>query len=150
LAAEAITELEAVVDELKDITNLSKQGPPMARSEKTGDLRVDQIMPEICPSWAVIPFEDCLHHVNGRFKKLKKKDIKPTGRIPVVDQGEAFFSGYIDNETDAYEGSLPVIIFGDHTRRIKFIEFHFAVGADGTKILKPIEYFDPTLFTEVC
>jgi type I restriction enzyme S subunit len=120
--------------------------PPVARSEKTGDLRVDQIMPEICPLWAVIPFEECLHHANGKFKKLKKKDIKPTGRIPVVDQGETFIPGYIDNETDAYEGSLPVIIFGDHTRRLKFIDFHFAVGADGTKILKPIEYFNPKFF----
>ncbi|MEP0711142.1 MAG: restriction endonuclease subunit S, partial [Algoriphagus sp.] len=33
-----------------------------------------------------------------------------------------------------------------HTRNIKFIDFEFAVGADGTKILKPKEENDPRFF----
>jgi type I restriction enzyme, S subunit len=118
----------------------------MVRVETTGDLRVDQIMPVLCPLWHIRPFEECLQDEIGRFKKLKKKEIEPTGRIPVVDQGESFISGYIDNETDAYSGSLPVIIFGDHTRRIKFVDFPFAVGAEGTKILRPIEELNPKFF----
>jgi type I restriction enzyme, S subunit len=118
----------------------------MARVDQTGDLRVDQIMPALCPAWDMMPFEECLQDETGRFKKLKKKEIEVTGRIPVIDQGESFISGYIDNETDAYSGPLPVIIFGDHTRRIKFVDFPFAVGADGTKILKPIGVLTPKFF----
>ena len=30
---------------------------------------------------------------------------------------------------------LPVIVFGDHTRAIKFIDFPFVLGADGCKVL---------------
>lgn len=41
---------------------------------------------------------------------------------------------------------MPVIIFGDHTRNIKFIDFEFAVGADGTKILKPKDEIDSRFF----
>jgi type I restriction enzyme, S subunit len=31
---------------------------------------------------------------------------------------------------------VPVIIFGDHTTFLKYIDFNFVVGADGTKILQ--------------
>ena len=33
---------------------------------------------------------------------------------------------------------MPVIVFGDHTRVVKYIDFPFVIGADGTKFLKPI------------
>ena len=29
-------------------------------------------------------------------------------------------------------------MFGDHTRNVKYIDFPFVIGADGTKFLKPI------------
>ena len=31
-----------------------------------------------------------------------------------------------------------MIVFGDHTRIVKFIDFDFVVGADGVKVLKPL------------
>jgi type I restriction enzyme S subunit len=39
--------------------------------------------------------------------------------------------------------SLPVIVFGDHTKALKFINFNFAPGADGIKILKPKQSVEP-------
>ncbi|GBD96961.1 hypothetical protein BMS3Abin06_01852 [bacterium BMS3Abin06] len=36
----------------------------------------------------------------------------------------------------AFKGDLPVIVFGDHTRSIKYVNRRFAVGAEGVKILK--------------
>lgn len=113
---------------------------------KTGDLRVDSIMPRLFKSWETLPFEECLLDRTVSYKKLKKKDIKQIGKIPVVDQGENFISGYTDNESDAYAGTLPVIIFGDHTRRVKYIGFKFAVGADGTKLLHPFKALYPKFF----
>lgn len=38
---------------------------------------------------------------------------------------------------------LPVIVFGDHTRAVKYITFPFGAGADGIKILKPNENILP-------
>ena len=32
--------------------------------------------------------------------------------------------------------NLPEIIFGNHTRNVKYVDFEFLPGADGTKILK--------------
>ncbi|MFH0985278.1 MAG: restriction endonuclease subunit S [Candidatus Omnitrophota bacterium] len=103
-------------------------------------------MPHLSNRWITLPFEECLDTRDIKFKKLKKKNIKPEGIYPVIDQGENFISGYIDNEADLFFGTLPVIIFGDHTRRIKFIDFQFAVGADGTKILHPFESLNPKFF----
>jgi type I restriction enzyme S subunit len=48
-----------------------------------------------------------------------------------------FIAGYIDDEDRAYDGPLPVIVFGDHTCVFKYINFRFAVGADGTQLIRP-------------
>ena len=47
--------------------------------------------------------------------------------------------GYWNNANDLFKVSTPVVIFGDHTRILKYIDFDFVLGADGVKILQPIE-----------
>lgn len=101
-----------------------------------GDININEIQPNLPDYWLLIPFEECLEK-SGSFTKLKSKDVFQEGFFPVVDQGAKLISGFIDDKDLIYKGELPVIIFGDHTRNIKFIDFTFAVGADGTKILKP-------------
>ena len=69
-----------------------------------------------------------------------KRDILKNGKYPVVDQGKAFIRGY-SNEKDKVincNHNKPLIIFGDHTREIKYIDFDFIVGADGVKIIQPL------------
>jgi type I restriction enzyme S subunit len=110
------------------------------------DIRVNSIMPKLFEGWINAPFEQCIVEEVGGFKKLKQSSTKPSGRFPVVDQGEDLINGYIDDESLLFNGELPIIIFGDHTRRIKLIDFKFAVGADGTKILKPKDFLDFRFF----
>lgn len=62
--------------------------------------------------------------------------------FPVIDQGQAFIAGYTDDEATLVRDGLPYVIFGDHTRCFKYVDFPFVLGADGTKVLKP----DPTAF----
>ncbi len=112
----------------------------------TGDTRVDNIMPPLCEEWMTIPFDDAVLPHGIIPKKLKTKEMSKKGKIPIIDQGEQFISGYTDNEKYIYQGNSPLIIFGDHTRRIKYIDFPFAVGADGTKLLHPIAAIEPKLF----
>ncbi len=50
------------------------------------------------------------------------------------------------NENMLVPCELPVIIFGDHTKAIKFINFPFVAGADGIKVIKPDRCFLPKLF----
>ena len=61
-------------------------------------------------------------------KKIKKNDYLDTGLIPCVDQSREFIGGYTDDVDAIHEAPLPIIIFGDHTRIVKFIDFPFARG----------------------
>ena len=67
--------------------------------------------------------------------KLDKKEYQEQGLYPIVDQGQKFIVGYTDN-VEALVPADDYVIFGDHTREIKYVDFTFAQGADGVKILK--------------
>jgi type I restriction enzyme S subunit len=89
-----------------------------------------------------IPFEEVLIDVTGGNDKILQSDYKPNGRIPIIDQGESLVGGYTDDISLKYSHELPCIVFGDHTKLLKYIDFDFALGADGTKILLIQKGFD--------
>ncbi|MFW0766397.1 restriction endonuclease subunit S [Trabulsiella odontotermitis] len=71
--------------------------------------------------------------------KVASKDYLMEGRYPIIDQGSNFCSGYTDSKELLCNIELPCIIFGDHTRVLKYVDTPFALGADGIKVLKPIK-----------
>lgn len=75
-------------------------------------------------------------------KKLDKRDYLQHGAYPIIDQGQKFIIAYTDDAT-AIVPKGEYIIFGDHTREIKFVDFPFAQGADGVKILLAKEGITP-------
>ena len=81
--------------------------------------------------------------VMPRHHKVQRTEYLSTGLIPVVDQSAQFIAGYINDEDLAYDGPLPIIVFGDHTCTLKYVDFRFAVGADGTQLIRPTDLFDP-------
>jgi type I restriction enzyme, S subunit len=100
-----------------------------------------QVLPE---GWDVVQFDDAIARDKFHVGKVNRSDYQPAGRFPIIDQGQSQIAGYWDNEQDVYRGPLPVIIFGDHTRMFKFIDFPFVCGADGAKVLLPnTGRFDP-------
>lgn len=78
--------------------------------------------------------------------KILKSDFLPKGKYPIIDQSENFIAGYWNNEQDLFKVDKPVVIFGDHTRIFKFVDFDFVIGADGTKILLPNEKWNSKFF----
>ncbi len=101
--------------------------------------------------WVSTSIGDCLSEVSVKgILKIKATEYKPTGRIPVVDQGKEHISGWTDDERAIIHGPFPLIVFGDHTRTFKFIETPFARGADGTQVIKPISKIDPLFFFYAC
>ncbi len=92
-------------------------------------------------SWCSLGFEDTFEVIPDEGKRIAQSDYVSVGSLPVIDQGELFIGGYT-NSTDAeYTGPLPLVIFGDHTRRVKYVEQRFAVGAQGVKLLLPTACF---------
>lgn len=94
--------------------------------------------------WDQIDFSDTLvKNSVGRKNQINASEILSSGKYPVIDQGQSFIAGYCNDETKLVNEELPLIIFGDHTRCFKYVDFPFIVGADGTKALKPnTELFD--------
>jgi len=82
-------------------------------------------------------FREIFDDVTSKFIKVKSSQYKKNGPTPIIDQGKKLISGYTDQKFDLKELKPPFIIFGDHTRCIKFATTNFAIGADGTKVLKP-------------
>lgn len=68
--------------------------------------------------------------------KIKSSEFQNEGNIPVVDQSRSFIAGFTNDDSSLIEYSgIPYIVFGDHTRILKLINFDFARGADGTQIV---------------
>lgn len=110
-----------------------------------GEINKKEIQPILSEKWDVIPFVSSIENI-GTFPKVKTSDCFEEGTYPVVDQSEKDITGYINNEELLYKSDLPIIIFGDHTRNIKYVDFPFAAGADGTKILHTTSILDSKFF----
>jgi type I restriction enzyme S subunit len=99
---------------------------------------------ELPATWSRLDFPDALRRESFRVGKVQRADYREDGTFPIVDQGQELIAGYWSEPRDAYDGPLPVIVFGDHTRIFKFVDFPFVCGADGTKVLVPDRNrFDP-------
>ncbi len=95
--------------------------------------------------WKQVPFEEAIEHVTYT-NKIQRKDFLEEGEFPIVSQEESFLNGYWDKAADLFKVERPVVLFGDHTRVLKYIDFDFVLGADGVKILKPKPFLLPKFF----
>lgn len=100
-------------------------------------------MRDLPNGWIQVNFDDAVEIISDRGIRIKQKDYKQFGKLPVVDQGEGLIGGYTDEIDASVSAKLPVIVFGDHTRRFKLVTFPFAVGADGVKLFSPLPLWNP-------
>ena len=97
-------------------------------------------------SWKCISVGEAVDSVSTVGKKIPQKVYLESGTYPVIDQGRPYIGGYTNDKSKLLDCSLPVIVFGDHTRTVKYVNHAFAVGADGVKVLRPHPFFLPKLF----
>ena len=67
--------------------------------------------------------------------KVQTSEYGEYGKHIIIDQGQVLISGYTDREDGLFE-EVPVVIFGDHTRVVKYVDEPFFLGADGVKVLR--------------
>ena len=89
-------------------------------------------------SWAWCPSTYPTYIVSDKEKKIQTKDVIETGKFPVVDQGKVPIRGFHNDANKVIRIKEPIVLFGDHTREVKLIDFDFVVGADGVKLLQPV------------
>lgn len=116
---------------------LVKEGK-IKKPKKLAEVGDDELSFELPSTWDIQRLPDVYYTVSPSGKKLKSSDVLEEGSYPVIDQGQGDIAGYSNDEERLINIESPIIIFGDHTRNIKYIDFSFVPGADGTKILCPI------------
>ena len=80
-------------------------------------------------------FTDVFEDVTKQGRKIPTSDYHEAGLHPIIDQGQSEIAGYT-NETYGLFTDVPAIIFGDHTRVLKYVDTPCFLGADGVKLLK--------------
>ena len=89
---------------------------------------------EIPEGWEVIKFDDLVEQA-PKLKAIKAPDYKNQGNIPIVDQASTLITGRTDDMSYYYKNERNCVVFGDVTTCFKYINFPFAKGTDGTKII---------------
>ena len=91
--------------------------------------------------WEYKKFKACINKT-PKPKQVKTEEYNSGTKYPIVSQEDKLISGYYDDESYVFHIDSPVVIFGDHTRVLKYVDFDFVVGADGVKIISPKQELD--------
>ena len=125
---------------LKDIEaekrRLVKAGK-IRESKPLPDIKPEDVPYELPKSWEWVRLQQCYHSLGSKKNQIQTKGYQELGAFPIIDQGKEFIAGYTDDGDKLLDVTKPVVVFGDHTKNIKFVDFSFVIGADGVKILCP-------------
>ncbi len=97
--------------------------------------RIDDLLSTHCPNGVKCKSVGSAFAVVATARGVPRTDYAKGSAIPVVDQGQSAIAGF----TDDLSLAVPLgeyVVFGDHTRAVKWVDFQFAPGADGTKVLQ--------------
>lgn len=134
MVVDAIEDVDSAVEALERLIakkQAIKQG--MMQQLLTGKTR----LPGFTAPWTWRPFGEVMIRLNAKKHQVPASSYSDVGRLPVVDQGKTAIVGYTnDLEAEFDPGPDGVVVFGDHTCITKFVGFKFAIGADGTQIVK--------------
>ena len=128
--------------------NIIEYKQSMLKYAFEGKLTDSNIIFKNIRDWKELQFSECVNKISIKHK-IKQKHYLKNGKYPIIDQWQNFISGYSNDEL-TINIKKPVIVFGDHTRCFKFVDFDFIAGADGIKILEPKEFFNEKLFYYFC
>lgn len=82
-------------------------------------------------------FLNVCNDVTKTVTKIPQSEYLTEGIYPIYDQGKDIIGGY-SNTDNGIASEYPYIVFGDHTRVIKYINNPCFIGADGVKLLKVV------------
>ena len=98
------------------------------------DYENSKIVDGIPEGWEKKKVGDLISKVQ-RTRQVAANNYQITGKFPVIDQSRNYIAGYTDDCECVLNVTIPYIVFGDHTRVLKYVPFSFAKGADGTQLI---------------
>lgn len=97
--------------------------------------RLDNLGEQKNQKWPVKKIGELINTITPPIK-IQKSEFSNKGKYPIIDQSQEEISGWTDDESALVDANSPLVIFGDHTCAVKYLEQSFAQGADGIKIIK--------------
>ena len=98
----------------------------------------EEIPFDIPENWEWVRLDDVSYGISPKKHQIKSSEVIKKGNYPVVSQSATFIDGYSNEVGKLLELKSPIIVFGDHSKTVKFVNFNFIVGADGTKLIQPM------------
>ena len=92
---------------------------------------------ELPDNWRLVHLETITKNIPSKPYQVLESQVLPEGKFPVISQSKEYSIGFSNERNKVYYHNRPVIIFGDHTTEVKFVNFDFVVSADGVKIFEP-------------
>lgn len=136
-----ISELESMAKTIYDYWFLQYEFPnEEGKPYKSSDGKMvynKQLKKEIPEGWTIKKIEEILSKIPNTYK-YNSAEYKEKGQYPIIDQSSNYICGYTDKEEDLLKLE-NCIVFGDHTKFVKYVNFNFARGADGTQIINSSE-----------
>jgi type I restriction enzyme S subunit len=99
--------------------------------------------------WEEMRVDEVVVNVPTKKYQIQSSQISNEGLYPVVDQGQKIVAGY-HNDSSKLLRHNGVIVFGDHTTSMKYIDFDFVIGADGTKVFSSEDHHLPYIYHNLC
>ena len=131
----AIEQQQALIDKKQQL----KKG--LMQQLLTGKTR----FPCFTGNWKKLEFENIFERIPSKNYQINSTEYLEKGDFPVIDQGKKFIVGYTNDKNKLFNNN-GVIIFGDHTRKLKYIDFDFIVGADGVQLIRTKVNYDNKFF----
>jgi restriction endonuclease S subunit len=136
--AELIREKKLKKDPNESYIYRDDEGHFMERIGKQEPVCIDNDLPFAVPEgWTWARLGEIGEIIPTKQYQILESQIHGVGKIPVVSQSKNQIEGYCDNIENVFVHKNPIVVFGDHTKVVKFIDFDFIVGADGVKIIEP-------------
>lgn len=105
----------------------------------------EKLKREIPKGWEVTNIGSVLDKVITT-PRLSTDEYLPFGTYPIIDQTtDVYYAGFSERK-EAVVNQYPAVVFGDHSCAVKYVNFPFVRGADGTQVILskktniPIEY----------
>ena len=107
---------------------------------KNEPVKLENLPFDIPGTWTYFKLESLTYPIGTKYNQIQSKEILKSGKWPVVSQSQNLIDGYSndDDKVIIVNNNHPIIMFGDHTRNVKIINFSYIIGADGTKFFRPI------------
>lgn len=97
--------------------------------------------------YGTIKIWDSIRGINSKIDKVQTKDYLENWKTPIVSQENNLISWYTNkNLTTINWDDLPLIVFWDHSKTVKYIDFEFVCWADWVRLMKPILDFNSEFY----